>query len=85
MTAVSDSASTPQSKPATQPDELQDLTEREREVLEYIACGLTNREIAEKMVISEKTVKTHVSNVLDKLNLEDRTRAAIWALKHGMG
>jgi DNA-binding NarL/FixJ family response regulator len=46
---------------------------------------LTNREIAEKMVISEKTVKAHVSNILDKLDLEDRTRAAIWALKHGLG
>jgi DNA-binding NarL/FixJ family response regulator len=67
------------------PKELQELTEREREVLELIAGGLTNREIAEKMVISEKTVKTHVSNLLDKLGLEDRTRAAIWALKHGLG
>jgi DNA-binding NarL/FixJ family response regulator len=54
-------------------------------VLDLIACGLTNHEIAEKMVISEKTVKTHVSNLLNKLNLEDRTRAAIWALKHGLG
>jgi len=61
------------------------LTEREREVLQQIARGLTNREIAEQMVISEKTVKTHVSNLLDKLELEDRTRAAIWALKHGLG
>ncbi len=61
------------------------MTEREREVLEQIARGLTNREIAEQMVISEKTVKTHVSNLLDKLGLEDRTRAAIWALKHGLG
>ena len=65
--------------------ELQGLTEREREVLEYIARGLTNHEIAEKIVISEKTVKTHVSNLLDKLELQDRTRAAIWALKHGLG
>jgi DNA-binding NarL/FixJ family response regulator len=72
-------------KPASQPKELAGLTEREREVLEQIARGLTNREIAEKMVISEKTVKTHVSNLLDKLGLEDRTRAAIWALKHGLG
>jgi NarL family two-component system response regulator LiaR len=72
-------------KPPTVPEELQELTDREREVLEQIARGLTNREIAEKMVISEKTVKTHVSNLLDKLGLEDRTRAAIWALKHGLG
>jgi NarL family two-component system response regulator LiaR len=61
------------------------LTEREREVLRRIAQGLNNREIAEAMIISEKTVKTHVSNILSKLGLEDRTRAAIWALKHGLG
>jgi DNA-binding NarL/FixJ family response regulator len=67
------------------PTDLKLLTEREREVLKLIALGLTNRQIAGKMVISEKTVKTHVSNLLDKLGLEDRTRAAIWALKHGLG
>jgi NarL family two-component system response regulator LiaR len=59
------------------------LTERELEVLRLIARGMNNREIAEKMVISEKTVKTHVSNILGKLDLEDRTQAAIWALKNG--
>jgi DNA-binding NarL/FixJ family response regulator len=62
-----------------------DLTEREREVLNRIAQGMNNREIAEAMIISEKTVKTHVSNILSKLGLEDRTQAAIWALKHGLG
>lgn len=61
------------------------LTEREKEVLELIAQGLANREIAACLVISEKTVKTHVSSLLDKLGCEDRTRAAIWALKHGFG
>jgi len=60
------------------------LTERELEVLGLIARGLTNREIAETMIISEKTVKTHVSNILGKLALDDRTQAAIWALKHGL-
>ena len=84
MTAVSQAAARPE-KPVALPAALQALTEREREVLEQIARGLTNRQIAEKMVISEKTVKTHVSNLLDKLGLEDRTRAAIWALKHGLG
>ena len=59
------------------------LTEREQEVLYLIADGLSNRAIAEKMFISEKTVKTHVSNLLGKLHLEDRTQAAIYALKHG--
>jgi NarL family two-component system response regulator LiaR len=62
-----------------------DLTEREREVLCLIARGMNNHEIAENMVISEKTVKTHVSNILGKLGVEDRTQAAIWALKHGFG
>ena len=85
MLAVSSEVPPKLPKPSTLPAELRELTEREREVLELIARGLTNREIAEKMVISEKTVKTHVSNLLDKLGLEDRTRAAIWALKHGLG
>jgi DNA-binding NarL/FixJ family response regulator len=85
MTVVSDGITLKESKSAVSPRELDVLTEREREVLDQIARGLTNREIAEKMVISEKTVKTHVSNILDKLDLEDRTRAAIWALKHGLG
>jgi len=85
MAAVSGDAPVRQVQSPSLPKELQELTEREREVLELIARGLTNREIAEKMVISEKTVKTHVSNLLDKLGLEDRTRAAIWALKHGLG
>jgi NarL family two-component system response regulator LiaR len=61
------------------------LTARELEVLHLIATGLSNRAIAEKMVISEKTVKTHVSNLLAKLGVEDRTKAAIWALQHGLG
>lgn len=60
------------------------LTEREREVLSLIAEGQNNREIAERLVISEKTVKTHVSNILNKLHLDDRTQAAIYALRHGL-
>jgi len=60
------------------------LTDREQEVLQLIADGMNNREIAEKLVISEKTVKTHVSNILSKLHLDDRTQAAIYALRHGL-
>ena len=85
MMAVAGGSPIKESKPVSLSTELQGLTEREREVLDLIARGLTNREIAAQMVISEKTVKTHVSNLLDKLDLEDRTRAAIWALKHGLG
>ncbi|MER7727038.1 response regulator transcription factor [Streptomyces sp. NPDC096323] len=59
------------------------LTEREREVLGLIADGRSNREIARALVLSEKTVKTHVSNILMKLDLSDRTQAAIWAVRHG--
>jgi DNA-binding NarL/FixJ family response regulator len=59
------------------------LTEREQEVLALIADGLNNREIAGKLVISEKTVKTHVSSILGKLGLADRTQAAIYALRQG--
>ncbi|MFD5751589.1 response regulator [Streptomyces sp. NPDC127033] len=60
------------------------LTEREREVLTLIADGRSNREIARALVLSEKTVKTHVSNILMKLDLSDRTQAALWAVRHGV-
>jgi NarL family two-component system response regulator LiaR len=61
-----------------------DLTERELEVVALVAEGLSNREIAERFVISEKTVKTHIGHVLAKLGLKDRTQLAIYALKHGL-
>ncbi|MFB7308953.1 MULTISPECIES: response regulator transcription factor [unclassified Streptomyces] len=60
------------------------LTEREQEVLGLIADGRSNREIARALVLSEKTVKTHVSNILMKLDLSDRTQAALWAVRHGV-
>ncbi|MEU3825157.1 response regulator [Streptomyces sp. SID486] len=60
------------------------LTDREREVLALIADGRSNREIARALVLSEKTVKTHVSNILMKLDLADRTQAALWAVRHGV-
>ncbi|TDF92535.1 response regulator [Paenibacillus piri] len=66
-------------------DPLSELTRREREVLGLIALGKSNKEIAEALVITEKTVKTHVSHLLDKLAVADRTQAAIFAWKHGMG
>lgn len=61
-----------------------DLTEREREVARLVAQGRSNAEIARALVISDKTVKTHVSNILSKLNLEDRTQLAIYAIKNGL-
>jgi two-component system, NarL family, response regulator LiaR len=63
------------------PSPLDELTEREREVLTCIAQGMSNKEIADHLVIGERTVKTHVSNVLGKLHLADRTQAAIYALR----
>ncbi len=59
------------------------LTAREREVLVEIARGRSNREIAKALSLAEKTVKTHVSNVLMKLGVADRTQAAIFAMRHG--
>lgn len=63
---------------------LADLTEREREVVRLVAQGYSNGEIARALVISDKTVKSHVSNILSKLDLADRTQLAIYALKHGL-
>ena len=63
---------------------LERLTHREREVLELMADGLSNQSIAERMGIGEKTVKTHVSNVLAKLELGDRTQAAVFAWRAGV-
>ena len=60
------------------------LTAREREVLVLIAQGRANREIARALVLAEKTVKTHVSNILMKLGVADRTQAALWAVRHGI-
>jgi NarL family two-component system response regulator LiaR len=61
-----------------------DLTDREMEVLKLIANGLSNNQIAEKLVITENTVKGHVSNILSKLHLLDRTQAAVYAWKKGI-
>ncbi|MBD2363399.1 response regulator transcription factor [Anabaena minutissima FACHB-250] len=61
------------------PPELAKLSPREREVLRLIACGASNREIAQTLYISERTVKNHVTSILNRLNLRDRTQAALFA------
>lgn len=61
-----------------------ELTDREMEVLRLIAAGMSNMEIAAELVLSEKTVKGHVSNILSKLHLGDRTQAAVYAWKEGI-
>jgi len=66
------------------PNPFTELTEREMEVLHLIADGLSNARIAELLVISEKTVKGHVSNILGKLHLADRTQAAVYAWREGI-
>ncbi|MBN1991982.1 MAG: response regulator transcription factor [Anaerolineae bacterium] len=83
VTAKAKQQKTAPAKPGETDSE--DLTERELEVLRLIATGLSNREIAQMLTIAEKTVKTHVSNILSKLHLADRTQAAIYALQKGLG
>ncbi len=61
-----------------------ELTDRELDVLKLIAKGLTNSQIAGKLVISENTVKGHVSNILSKLHLADRTQVAVYAWQQGI-
>ena len=66
-----------------QPSSLEELTGRETEVLKLLARGLSNREIADELVISDATVRTHVSSLLAKLHLASRTQAALYALREG--
>ncbi|ENQ3107987.1 response regulator transcription factor [Bacillus cereus] len=66
------------------PEQIGQLTEREIEVLRELGYGLNNKEIAERLFITEGTVKNHVSNIISKLELRDRTQAAIFAVRYGV-
>jgi DNA-binding NarL/FixJ family response regulator len=70
------------SRPSELPD---DLTPREAEVLGLIARGLSNREIAETLVVSEATVKTHINNIFSKTEARDRAQLVVYALRNGLG
>jgi NarL family two-component system response regulator LiaR len=70
--------------PSDGPATSEPLTEREVEVLQWVARGRSNREIADHLVISEATARTHVSNILRKLHLASRTQAALYALREGL-
>jgi DNA-binding NarL/FixJ family response regulator len=67
------------------PDPLGNLSPREREVLDLLLEGLPNKLIARRMQISEKTVKTHLTRVFRELGVTDRTQAALWAEREGLG
>ena len=71
-------------RPSNLPPSEDPLTEREVQVLMLVAQGMSNQEIADTLVISERTVRTHVSNILSKLHLANRTQAALYALKEGL-
>ncbi len=66
------------------PENPENLTDREREVLQLLAEGLSNREISDRLVIGERTVKTHVSSILAKLGVPSRTQAALYAIRQGL-
>ena len=71
-------------RPSNRPPTPEPLTNREVEVLQVVAQGLSNQEIAEQLMISEATVRTHVSNILGKLQLASRTQATLYALREGL-
>jgi DNA-binding CsgD family transcriptional regulator len=69
---------------STPPAEIVQLTDREREVVELVANGLTNRRIADELIVSERTVEWHVSKLLSRLGLQSRAQLALWALDQGI-
>ncbi len=73
------------SAPVRQPERMALLTERERVILAMLAEGRANQEISLTLAISVGTVKNHISNILSKLDVRDRTQAALWARRHGLG
>jgi DNA-binding NarL/FixJ family response regulator len=81
---VLDEATSPRQATTTDDDRVAELTPREREVLAFLARGLSNRQLADELYVSEKTVKTHVSSILTKLRVADRTQAALYAVRHGL-
>jgi DNA-binding NarL/FixJ family response regulator len=70
---------------AAEPERLALLTERERDILASLARGNTNQEISAALAISVGTVKNHISSILSKLDVRDRTQAALWAKQQGLG
>ncbi len=71
-------------RPSNLPLTEEPLTEREMQILQLVARGLSNQQIAEELVISERTARTHISNILGKLHLANRTQAALYALRTGI-
>jgi len=68
-----------------EPDPLAAFSQRERDVLDLLVQGLANKLIARRLEISEKTVKSHLTRVFRELDVTDRTQAALWAERHGLG
>jgi DNA-binding NarL/FixJ family response regulator len=81
LLAAATAGARPAPQPATLPD---DLTQREAEVLSLIARGLSNREIADTLVVSEATIKTHINHVFAKIGVRDRAQAVHYAYTHGL-
>jgi NarL family two-component system response regulator LiaR len=82
LRVIQEMGNEPKTKPASPTND--PLTSRELEILRLVAQGLTNQDIAERFVVSERTVRTHVSNILGKLHLANRTQAALYALREGI-